>query len=175
MIGDLYFCPTAREVESVAHGGFKVCCSHPELHLPMPDGPATQAVLMALSEAAKREHENERVTTELLESWSCEATPLHEALGRIRMAAWNPHIDEDELRELIRAVVGHPLMSAGDATAAAASIRAECRRIGIPVADTAEEKLVRVREYVATSDDDGIKTREAVLRILADPKEAPCS
>lgn len=29
---DLYFCPTAGEVESAAHGGFDVCCSRPDLH-----------------------------------------------------------------------------------------------------------------------------------------------
>jgi hypothetical protein len=52
---DMYFCPTAREVESATDGGFKVCCSHPEQHLPMPDSPVAQAVSMALSEAAKRE------------------------------------------------------------------------------------------------------------------------
>ena len=52
---DLYFCPTAREVEAHPHGGFKVCCTHPERHVPMPDSPATAAIATALSEAAKRE------------------------------------------------------------------------------------------------------------------------
>ncbi|MGW1468483.1 hypothetical protein ACWCPT_29575 [Streptomyces sp. NPDC002308] len=27
-----YYCPTAGEVESDCHGGFDVCCAHPELH-----------------------------------------------------------------------------------------------------------------------------------------------
>ena len=54
MTSDLYFCPTAREVESATGGGFKVCCTHPERHLPMPDSPATVAIATALSEAAKR-------------------------------------------------------------------------------------------------------------------------
>jgi hypothetical protein len=81
--------------------------------------------------------------------WTAEATPLHHQLGRITFAAWDPHVDGNAFRELVRAVVGHPLMSRDDATAAAASIRAECRRVGIPVADTAEEQLVRVREVAA--------------------------
>jgi hypothetical protein len=55
-VTDLYFCSTAREVESATGGGFKVCCTHPERHIPMPDGPATAAVSAALSEAAKREY-----------------------------------------------------------------------------------------------------------------------
>lgn len=29
----LYYCPTAGEVESDCHGGFDVCCSHPEQHI----------------------------------------------------------------------------------------------------------------------------------------------
>ena len=56
MTDDLYFCPTAREVESATGGGFDVCCSRPDLHVPMPDGPGTEAVSLALSEAAKREY-----------------------------------------------------------------------------------------------------------------------
>lgn len=31
-MSDLYFCPTAGEVESASHGGFDVCCSRPDLH-----------------------------------------------------------------------------------------------------------------------------------------------
>lgn len=81
-----------------------------------------------------------------MDGWTEEATPLHDHLGRIRLAAWDPHVDGNAFRELVRAVVGHPLTSREDATAAAASIRAECRRIGIPVTDTAEEKVQRVRE-----------------------------
>lgn len=88
--------------------------------------------------------ENERVTGELLESWSHEATPLHHQLARISMAAWDPRVDGNAFRELVRAVVGHP--SGMDDPAYLAKLRAECRRVGIPVADTAEEKVARVRE-----------------------------
>jgi hypothetical protein len=55
-MGDLYFCPTAGEIESVAHGGFDQCCYRPDKHLPMPDGPGTVAVARALSKALRREH-----------------------------------------------------------------------------------------------------------------------
>jgi hypothetical protein len=55
-MSDLYFCPTAREVESATGGGFDTCCAHPELHLPMPDTEATHAVSEALSDALKREY-----------------------------------------------------------------------------------------------------------------------
>lgn len=145
MTDALYFCPTVREVESAISGGFNACCSRPELHVPMPDSPATAAVSQALSEAVKREAENERVTEQLMRDWSGEATPLHHQLARISMAAWNPHGSAEECRELVRAVVGHPLMPREDATEYLDSLRAECRRVGIPVADTAEEKLARVR------------------------------
>lgn len=52
----LYVCPTALEVESLGHGGFDTCCGRPELHVPLPDGPATDALSEALSEARKREY-----------------------------------------------------------------------------------------------------------------------
>lgn len=29
-----YWCPTSNSVESACHGGFSVCCEHPELHEP---------------------------------------------------------------------------------------------------------------------------------------------
>ena len=54
--GDLYVCPAALEVESKTHGGFGVCCDRPDLHVPLPDGPATDALSEALGEARKREH-----------------------------------------------------------------------------------------------------------------------
>ncbi len=56
MSSDLYFCPAVCEVESASHGGFKICCAHPERHIPMPDSPATAAVSVALSQAAKRQY-----------------------------------------------------------------------------------------------------------------------
>lgn len=28
----MYWCPTVGEFESSCHGGFDVCCDHPELH-----------------------------------------------------------------------------------------------------------------------------------------------
>lgn len=31
---EVYWCPTGKEYECAAHGGFSVCCSHPELHKP---------------------------------------------------------------------------------------------------------------------------------------------
>ena len=145
----LYFCPTVREVESPTGGGFDVCCAHPELHLPMLDGPATEAVSMALAEAAKREYENARVLAQLLADWSREATPLHDKLARITLAAWNPDVDGNSFRELVRAVVGPVIRSGLDDPEYLATLRAECRRLGLPVADTAEEKVQRVREVAA--------------------------
>lgn len=51
--GHLYACPTSLEVESSCHGGFDVCCDRPDLHVPLPDGPATDALSNALSDAVK--------------------------------------------------------------------------------------------------------------------------
>jgi hypothetical protein len=31
----VYFCPAAGETESDCHGGFDICCGHPELHQPL--------------------------------------------------------------------------------------------------------------------------------------------
>lgn len=56
----LYFCPAAGEVESSCCSGFGQCCDRPEAHVPMPDGPGTEAVSQALSEAAKREYRLQR-------------------------------------------------------------------------------------------------------------------
>lgn len=30
-----YYCPTAQDDECAIHGGFNVCCAHPELHQPL--------------------------------------------------------------------------------------------------------------------------------------------
>jgi hypothetical protein len=43
-MSDLYFCPTAGEVESARHGGFDVCCAAPELHRP-PTAPELAGVI----------------------------------------------------------------------------------------------------------------------------------
>jgi hypothetical protein len=52
----LYICPTALEVESSCHGSFDVCCDRPDLHVPLPDGPGAEALVAALSEAAKQRY-----------------------------------------------------------------------------------------------------------------------
>jgi hypothetical protein len=31
---DVYYCPTTYETECPRHGGFDVCCDHPEVHIP---------------------------------------------------------------------------------------------------------------------------------------------
>lgn len=31
-----YYCPTENDMECGVHGGFDVCCSHPELHRKRP-------------------------------------------------------------------------------------------------------------------------------------------
>ncbi len=120
----------------------------------------------ALLEQRAELADRERVTGELLESWSHEATPLHHQLARISMAAWDPHVDGNAFRELVRAVVGHP--SGLDGVAHLATLRAECRRVGIPVADTAEEQLARVRGW-AEQTEHGAAAAE-VLAII-DAKE----
>lgn len=33
--GHTYLCPTAKAIECGEHGGFDVCCAHPELHVPI--------------------------------------------------------------------------------------------------------------------------------------------
>lgn len=33
---EVYYCPTVRSHECATHGGFDVCCEHPELHDPLP-------------------------------------------------------------------------------------------------------------------------------------------
>ena len=183
---DIFFCPGTRLLDLATEGGLTACCDRPEIHIPVANGPAIPEAVQVLAAAwradqkaaariAELDAEGERYARtldQLMADWSREATPLHDKLGRISMAAWDPHVDGNAFRELVRAVVGHPLMVREDADSAAAAIRAECRKVGIPVADSAEEKVARVREYVETSDDDGIKTREAVLRILANTEEA---
>jgi hypothetical protein len=46
---DLYFCPSAEEVESATHGGFDQCCGKAELHVPLPDSPGAHALSELLS------------------------------------------------------------------------------------------------------------------------------
>lgn len=36
-----YYCPTAGEDECGEHGGFDICCGHPELHIPYVNAPDT--------------------------------------------------------------------------------------------------------------------------------------
>lgn len=36
---ETYYCPTVGEVESACHGGFDVCCSAPEKHVPADQAP----------------------------------------------------------------------------------------------------------------------------------------
>jgi hypothetical protein len=38
-----YFCPTSGDVEHPTHGGFDVCCGHPELHRPITPAEALPA------------------------------------------------------------------------------------------------------------------------------------
>lgn len=64
-----YYCPQAGEVESDCHGGFDVCCAHPELHRPI-SGPDLMG-------------EVERLATELYQSedaraWTREQCTLRE-------------------------------------------------------------------------------------------------
>ena len=178
----IFFCPGTRLLELATEGGLTACCDRPELHIPVANGPAIPEAVQVLDAAwradrkaaeriAKLDAEGERYARaldEAMASWSREAAPLHDKLGRITFAAWDPHVDGNVFRELVRAIVGHPLMSRKDATAAAASIRAECRRVGIPVADTAEEQLARVRGW-AEQTEHGAAAAE-VLAII-DAKE----
>lgn len=69
--GHLYVCPTALEVESSCHRGFDQCCDRPDLHVPLPDGPGTDALSEALSEAAKERY----ALTQELARWK----PRHRA------------------------------------------------------------------------------------------------
>lgn len=185
MTEDLYFCPTTRQLDATYQGGPSGCCNRPEIHLPVTRGPAIPEAVQVLAAAwradqkaagriAELDAENERYARtldRLMADWSREATPLHDQLGRITMAAWDPHVDGNAFRELVRAVVGHPLMAREDATAAAASIRAECRRVGIPVADTAEEKIARVRIWAEQTERGAAAVK--VLAIINEAKETP--
>lgn len=52
--GDLYFCPTVGEIESTEHGGFDVCCAHPELHTYLGyRTPGIDAIAVYLSDRAR--------------------------------------------------------------------------------------------------------------------------
>jgi len=53
---DLYFCPTAKEVESGTHGGFDQCCGQTDLHVPLPDSPGTDALSELLSQVQRQEY-----------------------------------------------------------------------------------------------------------------------
>jgi hypothetical protein len=56
-VGDLYFCPTVGEIESTGHGGFKVCCAHPELHVYLGySTPGIEAIAQYLSDQARDEY-----------------------------------------------------------------------------------------------------------------------
>jgi hypothetical protein len=52
-VTDLYFCPTAREIEIAPGGGFTACCDQPKLHIPVQNGPTIPATVQIL-DAAKR-------------------------------------------------------------------------------------------------------------------------
>lgn len=62
-MNDLYFCPTAGEIESAGHGGFKngVCCKHPWLHVPVEDSPAVQKISLYLSDMRREWYAEEKV------------------------------------------------------------------------------------------------------------------
>ncbi|GAA2107781.1 hypothetical protein [Streptomyces synnematoformans] len=45
---NLYICPLALQIESPTHGGFDTCCDRPDLHVPVPTGPGTDALSRAL-------------------------------------------------------------------------------------------------------------------------------
>lgn len=47
---DLYFCPSAEEVESATGGGFEVCCREPDSHVPLPPGKGAEALMKLLSD-----------------------------------------------------------------------------------------------------------------------------
>lgn len=56
-VGDLYFCPTVGEIESTGHGGFRICCAHPELHVYLGySTPGIEAIAQYLSDQARDEY-----------------------------------------------------------------------------------------------------------------------
>lgn len=47
---EIYFCPTAEEVEQRPGGGFDQCCAREDLHIPLPEGPSTDVLTKILSD-----------------------------------------------------------------------------------------------------------------------------
>jgi hypothetical protein len=56
-VTDLYFCPTAREMEIHPGGGFTVCCDRPELHIPVTNGPTIPATVQLLDELKRADYQ----------------------------------------------------------------------------------------------------------------------
>lgn len=101
----LYFCPAVGEVESSAHGGFGVCCDKPRLHIPLPAGPATDALSAALSQSAKDRYAAQKVaddawgTVWLHGKWSyltkCMTTPEREYAADC-VARWSARLATED-------------------------------------------------------------------------------
>jgi hypothetical protein len=104
-MSDLYFCPAVAEVESAMHGGFDVCCDRPEQHIPLPLGPATDALSMALSDAVKARFAAQVVADAAWGSvwlhgdwrWltKCMTTPEREYAADC-VARWNARLAEED-------------------------------------------------------------------------------
>lgn len=66
---DLYFCPTVGEIESATHGGFSVCCTHPERHVMIGhDTPAITAISTYLSKRAQEDFSGPRLRAETVDT-----------------------------------------------------------------------------------------------------------
>ncbi len=83
---------------------------------------------------------------ETITAWQEQVAPLQHEAARVQWAVWNVDRSAEEAREVVRAVVGHPFQSAEDGAALLVALRAELKRLGLPVSDTAEEQVERVRE-----------------------------
>lgn len=106
---DLYYCPTAGEVESGCHGGFDVCCWAPELHQPVnAEGMARLADEVGLAQAlSDRPAEEDELCESCGKPWrecaeDTDRPGLHLVLAAIPAALWQ------RLREWWRSLRAKP-------------------------------------------------------------------
>ncbi|GHJ34284.1 hypothetical protein TPA0910_87170 [Streptomyces hygroscopicus subsp. sporocinereus] len=179
---DLYFCPTAEEVESAAHGGFDQCCGQTELHVPLPDVPGTHALSELLSRRRRETYTARKQTdTGLREQYAAAIDRLRDSGGvysledheRDRIAETVLAIRDQRMEQLatrIAELEKQVAEAAEDYAQLENHTDATCE--AVQRRDAAEAALARVREYLETSDDDGIRTRETVLRFLEAAEQA---
>jgi hypothetical protein len=85
---EIYWCPTVGEIECGVHGGFDVCCEHPELHA------APESAISALSRRVKELEAIEKIVKWLENEVDCRIEHGAESGGHLEYV-------RDKLREAL--------------------------------------------------------------------------